>query len=99
MFAFLKRNQFFLLDLGCFIYITGYGIQLLSANLLIQDKICTNVHKQTKHFCQNIHKTMHNPDDELMKNKILSESARFDNYKYELNLNIIKILSIFFPLP
>lgn len=83
MLAFLKRNHFFLLDLGTFIYLTSYGVQLLSTKLLIQDKICLIRHNQSKHFCQNIHETMLNQNDELLKNRIFSEAAQFENYKYE----------------
>lgn len=84
MLAFLKNQNFFLFELFVVFKILAILSPSIATNMLVQDKVCLVLHQQGSHFCQNLQNKMDNAEEQKLKNEILTESARFTNYKYKL---------------
>ncbi|KAH9396179.1 hypothetical protein TYRP_019931, partial [Tyrophagus putrescentiae] len=63
----------------------------IATNMIVQDKLCLVNHHQSSHFCQNLQNKMEYSKDQKMKNEILTEAARFTNYK-----NLVETIPILF---
>lgn len=82
MLSFLKNQNYFIFELFVVFKVLSFLSPTIATNMLIQDKICLVHHHQSSHFCQNLQKQMDNTEDQIKKDKVLTESARFTNYKY-----------------
>lgn len=94
MLAFLKNQNFFLFELFVVFKILAILSPNIATNMIVQDKLCLVNHHQSSHFCQNLQNKMEYSKDQKMKNEILTEAARFTNYKYKTFLFIDVTLKI-----
>lgn len=91
MLAFLKNQNFFLFELFVVFKILAILSPNIATNMIVQDKLCLVNHHQSSHFCQNLQNKMEYSKDQKMKNEILTEAARFTNYK-----NLVETIPILF---
>ena len=81
MFAVLKEQNYFLLEMIVILKYVAFYAPSIATNMLVQDKICLVNYNQSFHFCQSIQKHMETTVDDKIKNQILTEASRFANYK------------------
>ncbi|KAH7636323.1 hypothetical protein HUG17_10293 [Dermatophagoides farinae] len=96
IFRILHRNNFFLFDMYIFLTLFTYGIQIITTNLLLQDKICRLHYNQSQFFCQHINEDIFEGDDKIIKDRILSSAALFNNYSNLIQAIPMFIWSLFF---
>ncbi|XP_075585866.1 uncharacterized protein LOC124498504 [Dermatophagoides farinae] len=96
LFQTLRRNNFFLFDVYIVVFLFSFGVQLLTINYLVQDKICRIRYNQSKFFCQHIHEDIFDGDEKITKDQILSSAALYNNYNNIIQAIPMFIWSLFF---
>ena len=81
LFQSLRRHNFFLFDIYIFQFLFSYGLQLITINFLVQDKICRTRFNQSEYFCQHIHEDIFDGSEQIIKDRILASTALYNNYR------------------
>ncbi|KAI2806544.1 hypothetical protein BLOT_008501 [Blomia tropicalis] len=86
----LRSNNYFLFELFLFLRLTALFVSAIAISMLIQDKTCLVTYGQNVNFCLNIQNQVLNATEDSIRDKILAETTRFNNYK-----NLIECLPMF----
>ncbi|XP_027201440.1 uncharacterized protein LOC113795458 isoform X1 [Dermatophagoides pteronyssinus] len=96
LFQSLRRHNFFLFDIYIFQFLFSYGLQLITINFLVQDKICRTRFNQSEYFCQHIHEDIFDGSEQIIKDRILASTALYNNYSNLIQAIPMFIWSLFF---
>lgn len=79
MFAFLKKQNYFLFEFFLFAKLSAMFVSNIAISFIAQDKICTVNYGQNATFCQNIHNL--SGAEKVIADEIMAETSRFSAYK------------------
>ena len=85
MLRFLRSERYFAFELFIFIRALQSSVAGLAVTVLVQDKLCLNVYRQSADFCRRIgehNETLLAAESDHIRDRILADSTLFGNYRY-----------------
>ena len=81
---FLKDINYFVFEIWVILRTASTYMAFILITMLVQDKLCTNEYGKPWDYCQRIEQLTNHQStsaDEIERNHILADSAKFNNYK------------------